>query len=148
MEVILVRDIEHLGLKDEIVTVRDGYARNYLIPKQLAICASQSNRKQHDEALRQRAHREREGVNQARETAAALADLTLKIPAKVGAENKLFGSVTRADLAEALRQSGFDIDKKRIEINGGVVKAIGTHTASIRLHRSLTTDLCFEVVAG
>ncbi|MEH0007388.1 MAG: 50S ribosomal protein L9 [Flavobacteriales bacterium] len=147
MEVILARDIENLGFRDEVVTVKDGYARNYLIPKRLAICASQSNRKQRDEVLKQREHREKERVNQARETAAALENLVLNIPAKVGANGKLFGSITHADLADALRKSGCDIDKRCIEIKSGIVKATGTYTASIRLHRLVTKDFRFEVVA-
>lgn len=146
MEIILKSDIENLGLADEVVTVKDGYARNYLIPKGLATCASKSNLKQHEEVLRQRAYREKELIQKAHKTAAALDQLTLKIPVKAGASGKLFGSVTQAELAKSLQKLGYQIDKKRIAINGGSIRETGSHTAVIRLHREVKKDFGFEVV--
>lgn len=148
MEVILTCDIEKLGLKDEVVTVKDGYARNYLIPKAFATQASKGKLKQHQEVLKQRAHREKELIDQAHKTAEALDQLTLKIPAKTGMQNKLFGSITHADLSQALKKLGYHIDKKRIAINGNTIKTTGTHTAVIRLHRAVKKEFSFEVVSS
>ena len=112
MEVILKQDVEHLGFKDDLVSVKNGYGRNYLIPQGLATMATVSAKKVLAENLKQRAHKEKSIVNAANKTADALKALELKITAKTGAGDKLFGSVTTSDLAEALKKEGHDIDRK------------------------------------
>lgn len=146
MELILKQDVEHLGFKDDVVTVKNGYGRNYLIPQGLATMATPSAKKVLEENLRQRAHKEKKIVDAAKSTAEALAKLEVKIPAKVGAGDKLFGSVTSADLAEVLSKEGNAIDKKFISIKGGAIKRAGPYTADIRLHREVNVQFDFEVV--
>ena len=147
MKVILKQDVEHLGFKDDLVSVKNGYGRNYLIPQGLATIATTSAKKVLAENLKQRAHKEKKVVNAANKTAEALKGLEMKITAKTGAGDKLFGSVTTIDLAEALSKEGHDIDKKYINIQGGAVKRTGPYNAQIRLHRDVVVDFGFEVVA-
>ncbi|MRH99902.1 50S ribosomal protein L9 [Kriegella sp. EG-1] len=147
MELILKQDVEHLGFKDDVVIVKNGYGRNYLIPRGLAHLATTSAKKVLAENLKQRAHKEKEVVDGANKTANALKELELKIPAKAGAGDKLFGSVTNIDLAAALEKQGHNIDKKFIKIQGGSVKRTGTANAQIRLHREVLVDFTFDVVA-
>ncbi|MCL4113559.1 UNVERIFIED_CONTAM: hypothetical protein GTU68_011211 [Idotea baltica] len=147
MELILKQDVEHLGFKDDVVIVKNGYGRNYLIPRGLAHLATTSAKKVLAENLKQRAHKEKEVVDGANKTADALKGLELKIPAKTGAGDKLFGSVTNIDLATALEKQGHKIDKKFIKIQGGSVKRTGTANAQIRLHREVLIDFAFDVVA-
>jgi len=147
MELILKQDVQNLGFKDDIVTVKNGYGRNYLIPQGMAVLATPSERKQLEETLRQRAHREKALIEEAQKTAEALKALELKIAAKVGTGIKLFGSVTNIDLAEKLAENKFEIDKKFIKIIGGSVKSLGKYNANIRLHREVVVDFEFEVVA-
>ncbi|AYN67848.1 50S ribosomal protein L9 [Euzebyella marina] len=146
MELILKQDVEHLGFKDDIVTVKNGYGRNYLIPRGMATMATPSAKKVLEENLRQRAHKEKKIVDSAKSTADALAKLEVKIPAKVGAGDKLFGSVTSADLADVLAKDGHEIDKKFISIKGGAIKRAGPYTADIRLHREVNIQFDFEVI--
>lgn len=146
MDIILKEDIEHLGYKDDIVTVKNGYARNFLIPKGKAVYASPGAKRMLEENLRQRAHKEAKVIEDARKTAEELKDVELKIPAKVGKGNKLFGSVNNANLAEELAKLGHHIDRKFIQIQGGAVRATGPYLAHIRLHREVNVDLEFEVV--
>lgn len=147
MELILKQDVEHLGFKDDLVNVKNGYGRNYLIPRGLAHMATPSAKKVLTENLKQRAHKEKEVIDTANKTADALKALELKIPAKTGAGDKLFGSVTTIDLAAAIEKQGHAIDKKFIKIQGGTVKRTGTANAHIRLHRDVVVDFPFEVVA-
>lgn len=147
MELILKADVQDLGFKDDLVTVKNGYGRNYLIPQGLAILATSSAKKVLAENLRQRAHKEKEIVDAAQKTADAIKNLEIKIPAKVGAGDKLFGSVSNVDLAEALAKAGHEVDRKFIKVQGGTIKRTGPYTAQIRLHRDVVTDLPFEVVA-
>lgn len=148
MEVILKQDVEHLGFKDDLVSVKNGYGRNYLIPQGLAAIATSSAKKVLAENLKQRAHKEKKVVDAASKTAEALKGLEMKISAKTGAGDKLFGSVTTIDLAEALSKEGHAIDKKYINIQGGSVKRTGPYNAQIRLHRDVVVDFAFEVVAA
>ncbi|WP_339710190.1 50S ribosomal protein L9 [uncultured Kriegella sp.] len=148
MEVILKQDVEHLGFKDDLVSVKNGYGRNYLIPQGLATIATSSAKKVLAENLKQRAHKEKKVVDAANKTAEALKGLEMKISAKTGAGDKLFGSVTTIDLAEALSKEGHAIDKKYINIQGGSVKRTGPYNAQIRLHRDVVVDFAFEVVAA
>ncbi|MBT8183195.1 MAG: 50S ribosomal protein L9 [Eudoraea sp.] len=147
MELILKEDVQNLGFKDDVVKVKNGYGRNYLIPQGLATMATVSAKKVLAENLRQKAHKEKKIIDGANKTAEALKELEVKISAKVGAADKLFGSVTNIDLAAALEKAGHEIDKKYISIKGGAVKRAGPYTAEIRLHREVMVELPFEVVA-
>ena len=146
MELILKEDVQNLGFKDDLVTVKNGYGRNYLIPNGLATMATVSAKKVLAENLKQRAHKEKKIVDAANKTADAIKQLEIKISAKSGAADKLFGSVTNIDLAEALAKEGQEIDKKYISIQGGAIKRTGPYNAQIRLHRDVVVDFPFEVV--
>ena len=147
MELILKQDVENLGFKDDIVTVKNGYGRNFLIPQGHAILATPSAKKVLAENLKQRAFKEQKIVDDAKATAEQIKDLEIKIPSKVGEGDKLFGSVNNIDLSAALEKSGHDIDKKFITVIGGNVKRLGKYNSVIRLHREVSVDLEFEVVA-
>lgn len=147
MELILKKDVQNLGFKDDIVTVKNGYGRNYLIPQNLAILATSSAKKVLAENLKQRAHKEKKRVDEATATAKVLQQLEIRIPAKVGTDDKLFGSVTNIDMAVALEKAGHSIDRKFITIKGGTIKRVGPYSAQIRLHREVIVDFNFEVVA-
>jgi len=146
MELILRQDVEGLGFKDDIVTVKNGYGRNYLIPQGEAILATSSAKKVLAENLKQRAFKEQKIVDDANKIAEALKTLEVKIPAKVGTGDKLFGSVNNINIAEALEKAGHSIDKKFINVSGGSVKRLGKYNTVIRLHREVSVDLAFEVV--
>ena len=147
MELILKQDVENLGFKDDIVTVKNGYGRNFLIPQGQAILATASAKKVLAETLKQRAFKEKKIIDDAKKVAEALAALEVKIASKVGTGDKLFGSVNNIDLADALQKEGHEIDKKFINVIGGNVKRLGKYSAVIRLHREVTVDFPFEVVA-
>lgn len=147
MELILKQDVENLGFKDDVVTVKSGYGRNFLIPQGMAMLATPSAKKVLAENLRQKAHKEKQVIEQAQKVAEALKGLEIKIPAKVGEGDRLFGSVTNIDLAAALEQEGHSIEKKYIGIKGGSIKRTGPYEAEIRLHREVQVDFGFEVVA-
>lgn len=146
MEIILKQDIENLGYKDDLVTVKNGYARNYLIPKGYAEIASEGAKRMLEENIRQRRHKEEKEIENAKKLAEDLKELELTIPAKVGKGNKLFGSINNANLAEGLSKKGHHIDRKYIQIQGGTVKATGPYVAHIRLHREVNVEINFEVV--
>lgn len=146
MDIILRADVESLGYKDDIVTVKNGYGRNFLIPQGLGVHASKGERKMLQENLKQRAHKEAKQIEEAKKTAESLNNLDIKIVAKVGKGNKLFGSINNANLAEELSKQGHHIDRKFINIQGGTVKATGPYVAHIRLHREVNVDIEFEVV--
>jgi len=145
MELILKQDVENLGFKDDVVTVKNGYGRNFLIPQGQAIMATVSAKKVLAENLKQKAYKEKKIVDDANKIADALKALEIKITAKVGTGDKLFGSVSNLDLAEALAKEGHAIDKKFITT--ATVKRTGKYNAAIRLHRAVTVDLPFEVIA-
>lgn len=147
MELILKKDVENLGFSDDVVTVKNGYGRNYLIPKGYAILATESAKKVLAENLKQRAHKEEEAINQAKKDASKLDDIDLKMTAKAGAGDKLFGSISDGNLSEALAEKGVEIDKKFISIFGGNIKRLGQYDAKIRFHREVVVDFTFEVVA-
>ena len=142
MEIILKNDVPNLGFKDDIVTVKNGYGRNYLIPQGLAILATPSAKKILAENLKQRAFKEKKIIEDAKELAKAIQQLEIKI---LG--NKLFGSINHDDLAEELLKAGHQVDKKYIYIAGGNIKQTGKYEASVRLHREVIVSLPFEVVA-
>ncbi|BCY29510.1 50S ribosomal protein L9 [Flavobacterium okayamense] len=144
MELILKKDVQNLGFKDDVVTVKNGYGRNYLIPQGFAVLATPSAKKVLAENLKQKAHKEAKLVADAQSIAEAIKALDIKITAKAGGE-KLFGSVTNADIAAALEANGQSIEKKFI--TSGIVKRIGKYSASVRLHREVIVDLPYEIVA-
>ena len=147
MELILKKDVENLGFADDVVTVKNGYGRNFLIPKGYAVLATTSAKKVLAENLKQRAHKEEKVIKEAKEAASKLDDLELKITAKAGAGDKLFGSISNANLSEALADKGLEIDKKFISIFGGNIKRLGQYEAKIRFHREVVVDFTFDVVA-
>ena len=146
MEVILKEDILSLGYKDDVVNVRRGYARNYLIPQGKAVIASESAKKVLNENMKQRAHK----LEKVKADAQALADkmegITLTIGAKTSSTGTIFGSVTNIQIADALKEKGFDIDRKVIIIKDQV-KEVGNYNAVAKLHKEVSVDIPFEVVA-
>ena len=144
MELILKQDVANLGFKDDVVTVKNGYGRNFLIPQGFAHLATSSAKKVLAENLKQRAHKEAKVVAAARTSADALKAIEIKISAKAGGE-KLFGSITNIDIAAALAKGGQTIERKFI--TSGVVKRTGKYTASVRLHRDVIVELPYEIVA-
>ena len=147
MELILRQDVENVGFKDDIVTVKNGYGRNFLIPQGYGILATYSAKKVLAESLKQRAFKEAKIISDAAKIANSIKELEIKITSKVGVGNKLFGSVNNVDIAEAIAKSGNDIDKKFIKVIGGAVKRLGKYNASVRLHRTIVVDVTFEVIA-
>ncbi len=147
MELILKQDVQDLGFKDDIVTVKPGYGRNFLIPQGMASLATPSAKKVLAENLKQRAHKEKQIIEEANKVAEALKGMEIKISAKVGAGDKLFGSVSNIDVADAIAKAGQNIDKKFIAVQGGTIKRTGPYNAKIRLHREVIVDFPFEVVS-
>ena len=144
MELILKKDVQDLGFKDDVVSVKPGYGRNFLIPQGFALMATPSAKKILAENLKQKAHKEAKIVDDAKKLAETLKGLDIKITSKAGGE-KLFGSVTNSDIVEALSKQGQSIDRKFI--TSGIVKRTGKYTASVRLHRDVIVDLPYEIVA-
>lgn len=147
MEIILTQDIQSLGYKDDIITVKDGYARNYLIPKGFAINATASAKKVHAENLKQRSHKEEQIKNDAQAIAEKLEGVALTIGAKASSKGKIFGSVNTIQLAEALKEKGFDVERKMISIKEELIKEVGKYTAKVRLHKEVQIEVPFEIVA-
>ncbi|HRG17517.1 MAG TPA: 50S ribosomal protein L9 [Flavobacterium lutivivi] len=144
MEIILKQDVQNLGFKDDVVTVKPGYGRNYLIPQGFAVLATPSAKKVLAENLKQRAFKEAKIVDDAKKLAEALKALDIKITAKAGGE-KLFGSVTNIDVAAALENAGQPVERKFI--TSGVVKRTGKYFATVRLHREVVIELPYEIIA-
>jgi large subunit ribosomal protein L9 len=147
MKIILKQDISNLGYKNDIVTVKDGYARNYLIPNGLAINATASAIKVNEENIRQQAHKQEKIKNEAEEIAGKLKDVSLEIGAKTSAKGKIFGSVNTIQIAEALKEKGFDIDRKKISLKEDLIKEIGNYTATITLHKEVKAEIPFEIIS-
>ena len=147
MEIILKTDVPNLGHKDDILTVKNGYARNYLIPKGFAINATKTNLKVHEENLRQRAHKEEQLKDAALEQAEKMKDIKITIGAKTSTKGKIFGSVNTIQLSEELSKSGFEIDRKDISIKDDLIKEVGSYSATVRLHREVKVDIPFEIVS-
>lgn len=147
MELILKQDVENVGFKDDLVTVKNGYGRNFLIPQGVAILATSSAKKVLAETLKQRAFKEEKLIKDATKIADAIKELEIKISAKTGEGDKLFGSVNNIDVADALVKAGYEIEKKFIKVEGGNVKRLGKYNADVRLHRAVIVTLPFEVVA-
>lgn len=143
MEIILKQDVKNLGLKDDIVKVKNGYAANYLIPQGMAIMATPSAKKVHAENLRQRAHKEAKLVADAEALAAKLEGLTVKVPAKVSSNGKVFGSVSNIQVAEALAAMGYEIDRKNIDMDA--IKEVGVYDVAVKCYRNVKATLKVEV---
>ena len=144
MEIILRQDVQNLGFKDDVVSVKAGYGRNFLIPQGHGHLATPSAKKVLAENLKQRAHKEAKVVSDANTVADSLKAMEIKIYAKAGGE-KLFGSITNIDVAEAIAKGGQNIDRKFI--TSGIVKRTGKYSASVRLHRDVIVDLPYEIIA-
>jgi len=147
MEIILTQDVDRLGSKDDVIKVKDGFARNYLIPQKKAIEASVSAKKVLTENLKQRAHKEAKLKNEAQKIADQLVNKKITIGAKTSTLGKIFGSVNTIQLAEAINKKGFEIDRKQIMLPEDHIKEIGTYTAKIKLHKEVIIEVEFEVVA-
>ena len=146
MQVILKEDILNLGYKDDIVTVKDGYGRNYLIPQGKAVIASESAKKELAENLKQRAHKLAKIKQDAQDLAAKLEGVSLTIATKASATGKIYGSVTNIQVAEALAKLGHEIDRKIIVVKDAL-KEIGSYKAVVKLHKEVSVEIPFEVVA-
>ena len=147
MNVILKQDMPNLGHKDDIVTVKDGYARNYLIPKGYAINATAQAKKVHEEILRQRSHKEEQLKEAASRMAEELKKVSLTIGAKTSTKGKIFGSVNTIQIAEALTEKGFEVERKNISIKDDLIKEIGNYSATVKLHKEVLVDIPFEIVS-
>jgi large subunit ribosomal protein L9 len=148
MEVILTQDIPNLGYKNDLITVKNGYGGNYLIPKGLAILATETNKKVLTEVKKQKAHKEEKILNEAETLAKALKSISIKIAAKAGTSGKIFGSVNEIQIVNAIKeQHNFEIDRKNIQVDGESIKELGEYIAKIRLHKDVSVELKFEVFA-
>jgi large subunit ribosomal protein L9 len=146
MELILKEEVQNLGLKDDIVVVKNGYGRNYLIPQGKAVIATKSALKVLNENLKQRAFKEKKIIDEAQALGKKISKLEVKLFSKVGSGDKLFGSVSNSDLSAALELKGQTIDKKHITLPGKTIKRLGKYEASIRLHREVILRFPFEIV--
>jgi large subunit ribosomal protein L9 len=147
MEVILKKNVDKLGYANEIVSVKPGYGRNFLIPQGYAILATASAKKAHEEIMRQKAHKETKMVTEAQEMAAKLVDLKISIFTKAGEKGKIFGSVNTVQLSEALKKAGFEIDRRSISIKNEPIKEVGSYTAEANLFKGVKQTFSFDVVA-
>ena len=148
MEVILKQDVANVGYKDDIVTVKNGFGRNYLIPQGMAILATETNRKVVAENKKQKSYKEDKIRSEATTIAKTLETLTLKIGAKAGTSGKIFGSVNAIQIANALKeQFNFEFDRKQIEVDGDSIKELGTYKARVKLHKEIAAEVNFEVFA-
>lgn len=148
MEVILKQDVPKLGYKNDLITVKSGYGRNYLIPKGLAMLATETNKKVLTEVKKQKAHKEEKILNEAETLAKALKSISIKIAAKAGTSGKIFGSVNDIQIVNAIKeQHNFEIDRKNIQVDGESIKELGEYIAKIRLHKDVIVELKFEVFA-
>jgi large subunit ribosomal protein L9 len=146
MQVILLEDINNLGYKDDVVTVKSGYGRNYLIPQKKAVIASESAKKVLAENLRQRAHKLEKVKADAQALAAKLNGVTLTVGAKTSSTGTIFGSVTNIQIADELAKKGFEIERKTIIIKDPV-KEVGSYKAIVKLHKDVSVEIPFEVVS-
>ncbi len=146
MEVLLKKNVENLGDKDEIVTVKDGYGRNFLIPQKMAVIVTDSVRKMHAETMRQRSHKLAKLKDDALVIAEKIKATPIKVGAKVGENGKIFGSVTNVQLADALTKAGFDVERRKIKLLGTAIKSIGKYNAEVKLHKEVVVEVEFEVV--
>ena len=147
MDVILKQDVERLGAKNDIVTVKTGYARNYLIPQGFAIAATDSARKVVAETIRQQSHKALKALEDAKAVAEKMAGVSVKIGAKAGESGKIFGSVNNIQVAEALAAAGYEVERKNIDLGTDAIRDLGSYTAKVKLHKEVVAEIAFEVVA-
>jgi large subunit ribosomal protein L9 len=147
MEIILKQDVKNLGSKDDIVKVKNGYGRNFLIPNGYAIIANESNKKQLAEIQKQRAFKEQKLKEEAQKIAKKFETLSVKVGAKAGETGKIFGSVNNIQVADALKKLGIDVDRKNITLKEDAIKNLGNYTATVKLHKDVVVEVQFEVVA-
>ncbi len=147
MEIILKQDVNNLGSKDDVVVVKDGYARNFLIPQGLAMMATPSAKKVLAENIKQRAHKEAKIKAEAEKAAAKMSGLKLTIGAKTSSTGKIFGSVNTIQIAEALQEKGFEVERKNIRMQEDQIKEVGTYKAKIKLHKEVLVEIDFDVVS-
>ena len=145
MELILKEDVENLGFKDDVVKVKNGYGRNFLIPNGLAMLATESNKKVLAEKIKQSQNKQKKAIDDAQKIVKKLEKLDLKIAAKALEGDKLFGSINSADISKELLENKLEIDKKYIQLSSNI-KNTGSYSAKIRLHREVNFELSFEVV--
>lgn len=146
MEVILKKNVDNLGYANEVVSVKNGYGRNFLIPQGYALLATASAKKAHAEVMKQKAHKESKVKIEAEEMGTKLAAVAIKIVTKAGDKGKIFGSVNTIQLSEALKAEGIVIDRKSIKITNEPIKEVGTYEAVANLHKEVKTTFNFEVV--
>ena len=147
MEIILKQDVKGLGFKHDVVKVRDGYGRNFLLPRGTAILATTGSRKELAEIKKQQSFKEDKLRKEATANAEKLNAVSIKVGAKAGENGKIFGSVSNIQVAEALKAAGFDVERKNIEISEDAIKQLGTYSAKVRLFKEITANVSFEVVA-
>jgi large subunit ribosomal protein L9 len=147
MEIILKKNVDKLGYANELVSVKPGYGRNFLIPQGYAVLATPSAKKAHAEIMRQKSHKEAKNLAEAQELAAKIEGLTISIATKAGENGKIFGSVSTVQLAEAIRKAGFEIDRKSLKIKDEPIKEIGTFEAEANLYKGVKQAFKFEVVS-
>jgi large subunit ribosomal protein L9 len=148
MDVILKKDVDNLGYKNDLVTVKPGYARNYLVPQGLAVVATSSTKKVREEDLRQRAHREAKLIEEATKLLAKIQGADIKVGAKAGEGDKIFGSVNSIQVADAIKTAtGVEVDRKKVGLKESTVKSLGKYTATIKLHKEVEGEFEFDVIA-
>lgn len=146
MEIILKKDVANMGYAHDVITVKDGYGRNYLIPQGYAILATEANKKMNAESLRQKSYKEQKTITEAEKLQKALENITVKIGAKAGSTGKIYGSVNAIQIAEAIKeQFNYDVDRKKIHIDGESIKELGTYKATVKLHKEVQATVNFEV---
>jgi large subunit ribosomal protein L9 len=146
MEVILKKNVDNLGYTNEVVSVKPGYGRNFLIPQGYAVLATASAKKAHEEIMKQKSHKDSKILAEAQELAAKIEATSVKIVTKVGEKGKIFGSVNTVQLSEALKAEGIEIDRKSLKIKDEPIREIGTYEASANLHKDVKATFSFEVV--
>jgi large subunit ribosomal protein L9 len=146
MELILLKNVDKVGYRDDVVAVKNGYGRNFLIPQGYAVLATKSALKAHTEKMKQRSHKESKVLDEANAIAGKFEGVEIKIAAKVGENGKIFGSVNTVQLAEALEAAGVKVDRKSIAIKEEPIKEVGTYNATVNLHKEVKTSFTFEVI--
>lgn len=146
MDVILKKNVDNLGYTNEVVSVKPGYGRNFLIPQGYAVLATASAKKAHEEIMKQKSHKDSKILAEAQELATKLEGTSVKIVTKVGEKGKIFGSVNTLQLSEALKAEGVEIDRKSLKIKEEPIREIGTYEASANLHKDVKATFSFEVV--
>ena len=147
MEVILLKNVDKLGYANEVVTVKPGYGRNFLIPQGYAILATASAKKAHEEVMRQKSHKETKMLSEAQELAAKLAEVNVTISTKAGENGKIYGSINTIQLSDALKAAGFDIDRKSLKIKDEPIREVGSYEAEANLYKGVKQAVKFAVVA-